>query len=77
MYDFFQTGAVSVTFHGIGKEVGTAVTGYLFNTIGTTATLITYAVAGLILFIVSFTYSFIAKLPGRHEDDYQRVPETE
>ncbi|XP_028400093.1 uncharacterized protein LOC114523394 isoform X2 [Dendronephthya gigantea] len=28
---FFQ-GAVSLTFHGIGKEAGTAITGYLFTT---------------------------------------------
>ncbi len=25
----FQTGAVSLTFHGIGKEIGTAITAWL------------------------------------------------
>ncbi len=67
----FQTGAVSLTFHGIGKEIGTAITGYLFDAVGTTATLCGYAAATLVLLVIFLIYILVKNDP----EDYKRVPE--
>ena len=61
----------------MGKETGTAVTGYLFTTIGTTVTLYTYAAAGLALFVILVTYLLVAEVPEGHGDAYKRISETE
>lgn len=67
-----QTGAVSLTFHGIGKEVGTAVTGYLFTKVGTMITLCSYAAATVVLLVIFLIYLFASKNP----EGYKKLPET-
>ena len=62
----------------MGKETGTAataVTGYLFTSIGTTVTLYTYAAAGLALFVIPVTYLLVAEVPEGHGDAYKRISE--
>lgn len=54
---------MSLTFHGIGKEVGTAITGYLFTSIGTKITLCSYSLLTVILLVVFSIYVFGAKSP--------------
>ena len=61
----------------MGKEIGTAVTGYLFTTIGTTFTLYIYAAVGLALFVILETYLLVAEVPKGDEDAYKRISETE
>ena len=60
LYVFF-TGAVSLTFHGIGKEIGTAIPGYLFTAVGTKIVLCGYSVVTLVLFVIFSIYMFTAK----------------
>ena len=72
----FYTGAVSLTFHGIGKEVGTSITGYLFTTVGTTITICIYAASTLVLLIIFLIYLLVAKIPEGHGDGYKIVQET-
>ncbi|XP_028400111.1 uncharacterized protein LOC114523406 [Dendronephthya gigantea] len=59
---FFQ-GAVSLTFHGIGKEVGTAITGYLFTSVGTKITLSCYSLLTVVLLVFFSIYSFCTRNP--------------
>jgi hypothetical protein len=61
LYVSFFTGAVSLTFHGIGKEIGTAITGYLFTAAGTKIVLCGYSVVTLVLFVIFSIYMFTAK----------------
>ena len=68
----FRTGVVSLTSHGIGKEAGTAVTGYLFSTVGTIATLCGYAAATLVLLVIFLIYILVEKDPA---EGYKKVPE--
>ena len=57
---FFQ-GAVSLTFHGIGKEAGTAITGFLFTAVGTKIVLCGYSLLTLVLLVIFSIYMFTAK----------------
>ena len=57
----FWTGAVSLTFHGIGKEVGTAITGYLFTAVGTKIALCAYSLLTVVIFVIFSIYMFTAK----------------
>ena len=64
---------MSLTFHGIGKEVGTAVTGFLFTSVGTTITLCSYSALTIFLLVIFSIYMLAAK----DLDGYMRIPETD
>ena len=64
---------MSLTFHGIGKEVGTAITGFLFTSVGTKVTLCSYSLLTLVLLVIFLIYMFTSKdLKG-----YTRMPEND
>ena len=71
MYISFKikTGTVSLTFHGIGKEVGTAITGFLFSSYGTRITLCGYSIVTVAFLLIFTVYIFTAK----DVDDYMRL----
>ena len=56
--------AVSLTFHGIGKEIGTFITGVLFDKIGTELTLCCFAVVTLVWLALFTTYILTKDLNG-------------
>ena len=69
----FETGLVSLTFHGIGKEIGTAITGWLFTVQGTTATLCGFSIVTMVVLGIWIAYIRMAK----HLDNYIKVSESE
>jgi hypothetical protein len=56
-------------FHGVGKELGTALTGWLFTSQGTTMTLCYYSITTVVFLVVFAVYLFTAK----DLDEYTRL----
>jgi uncharacterized membrane protein len=65
--------AVSLMFHGTGKEIGTLIMGFLFDKIGTKLTLCVCSIVTMIWLAVFTTYILTAK----DLDGYMRVPTEE
>ena len=59
--------------HAVGKDLGTALTGWLFTSKGTTTTLCCYSIVTALFLAIWMVYICTAK----HLDDYMKIPEDE
>ena len=57
--------------HAVGKDLGTALTGWLFTSKGTTTTLCCYSIVTALFLAIWMVYICTAK----HLDDYMKIPE--
>lgn len=57
----FEKGMVSLMAHGVGKEIGTAITGWLFTSKGTTITLCYLSITTVVFLVIWTVYIFAAK----------------
>lgn len=67
------SGAVSLAYYGIGKDLGTFITGLLFHALGPKYTLCGYSIVTMVWFFLFSIYILIAK----ELDDYVEVPKCE
>ena len=57
--------------NAVGKDLGTALTGWLFTSKGTTTTLCCYSIVTALFLAIWMVYICTAK----HLDDYMKIPE--
>ncbi|XP_046856435.1 uncharacterized protein LOC124449544 isoform X1 [Xenia sp. Carnegie-2017] len=65
----FIQGVLTLTMNGVGKDVGSILTGYLFRECGIKTTLCGYSVISFVWFIVLAVYTFISQ----EAHNYKRV----